>query len=99
MSENQNIPDDPKIYRQRLLNVVRALRESPKPKAFSMDWYGYGPNEAFPCGTPQCALGHYAAREDLQDFLRLGCDDAQTTEEAASYIERFAKRRFPESAT
>jgi len=26
---------------------------------------------AHPCGTPACALGHYAARGDLQDAFRL----------------------------
>lgn len=49
---------------ERLLNVAKALRESPKPDKFSMRDY------ANPiCGTPMCALGHYAARTDLQTFL------------------------------
>ena len=29
---------------------------------------------AHPCGTPGCALGHYAAREDLQSDFRIGND-------------------------
>lgn len=47
----------------RLLNVAKALRESPNPDNFSMLDYMNG------CGTPACALGHYAARPDLQDFM------------------------------
>lgn len=50
---------------QRLLNVARALRESPNPDKFDMVKYGH------PCGTPACALGHYAARRDLQDAFGL----------------------------
>lgn len=51
-----------------LLKVAQALRESNNPGHFTMLRYR---NE---CGTPACALGHYAAREDLQDTfcLRLG---------------------------
>lgn len=45
---------------ERLLNVAKALRESPNPEKFTMYTYGYG------CRTPACALGHYAARADLQ---------------------------------
>lgn len=44
---------------QNLRNVARALRESPNPDKFTMKRYGHG------CGTPACALGHYAARPDL----------------------------------
>jgi len=44
---------------QNLRNVARALRESPRPDMFHMGLYGH------PCGTPACALGHYAARPDL----------------------------------
>jgi hypothetical protein len=52
------------MYFQRLLNVARALRESPNPDRFTMnDWQH--------CGTPCCAIGHYAARADLQDLLQL----------------------------
>ena len=54
-----------KLGKKRLLNVAKALRESPEPKKFSMDWYG---ND---CGTPMCALGHYAYRRDLQRTFRL----------------------------
>lgn len=53
------------MHKQRLLNVARALRESPDPDAFDMTCY------AHPCGTPACALGHYAARPDLQSAFRL----------------------------
>lgn len=65
------------IYKKRLLNVARALRESPKPKAFTMRFYVRG-NEGDCddtshnwCGTPACALGHYAARTDLQRLMRI----------------------------
>ncbi len=49
------------MHEQRLLNVVRALRESPAPQGFTMSFYAHD------CGAPACALGHYAARPDLQD--------------------------------
>ncbi len=45
---------------ERILNVARALRESPNPDMFNMDSYMH------PCGTPSCAFGHYAVRSDLQ---------------------------------
>ena len=51
---------------QRLLNVARALRESPNPEKFDMGRYGDDD-----CGTPACAFGHYAARQDLQDRFAL----------------------------
>lgn len=44
----------------RLLNVAKALRESPNPDKFDMGSYVH------PCGTPSCAFGHYALRSDLQ---------------------------------
>ncbi len=52
------------MHKTRLLLVAQALRESPAPEDFSMDaWRNL-------CGTPACALGHYCAREDLQDAFR-----------------------------
>lgn len=53
------------VYRNRLLNVAKALRESRRPKRFDMSAYGRI------CGTPACALGHYAARRDLQRTFSL----------------------------
>lgn len=51
--------------KQRLLDVAKALREGRHQKRFTMeDWGGL-------CGTPHCALGHYAARKDLQHTFRL----------------------------
>lgn len=50
---------------ERLLNAARAVREAPEPKKFGMRTYGHRE-----CGTPQCVLGHYAAREDLQQTFR-----------------------------
>ena len=49
---------------KRLLNVAKALRESPDPKNFTMHSY------FDVCGTPMCAFGHYAARRDLQKSFR-----------------------------
>ena len=49
----------------RLLNVARALRESPAPERFYMGKYTHA------CGTPACAFGHYAARTDLQSLFRI----------------------------
>lgn len=141
-----------KVHQKRLLNVVRALKESPNPKAFDMRQFGYGkddinedgmawvsgeyvPNK---CGTPACALGHYAARPDLQRkfklkdsgrvyttsgrlisiggimtktnpvlvhfgispeesfelFSSMGCNDAQTPQEAMSYIKKFVANKI-----
>lgn len=57
------------IYKKRLLNVARALRESPAPKRFTMGQYGF--DEPNTCGTPACALGHYAFRTDLQKTFNL----------------------------
>jgi hypothetical protein len=49
----------------RLLNVARALDEAPNPGEFTLSCYTHD------CGTPGCALGHYAARADLQDAFKL----------------------------
>jgi hypothetical protein len=49
----------------RLLLVAKALRESPDPSDFTMDIYAHS------CGSPACALGHYAHRRDLQDKVFL----------------------------
>jgi hypothetical protein len=54
------------MNKEYLLNVAKALRESPYAAMFSMTDYA---NPA--CGTPMCALGHYAARQDLQSLLVL----------------------------
>lgn len=56
------------IHKTRLLNVAKALRESPEPAYFTMSFYGHS------CNTPACALGHYAARGDLQDTFILDSD-------------------------
>ena len=53
------------MKKKRLLNVARALRESKEPDEFTMAYYGLS------CGTPACALGHYAVRSDLQDEFSL----------------------------
>ena len=46
-------------FKQRMLNVAKALREA-TPGRFSQGDFGHF------CGTPSCALGHYAARKDMQ---------------------------------
>lgn len=56
------------IQAKRLLRVAQALREAKHPEDFTMARYV---NE---CGTPACALGHYASRRDLQKLLEL-CKD------------------------
>lgn len=70
---------------KRLLNVARALRESPAPHLFDMgafvndaEWLSYksGRVEFDPalenfCGTPACALGHYGSRPDLQHIVKI----------------------------
>lgn len=71
------------IQKKRLLNVAKALRESKKPKKFTMGHYVWGdfispdlvgPEAEF-CGTPACALGHYGSRRDLQKLMKI---DTQT---------------------
>lgn len=52
------------IYRERMGNVVRALKEGVESH-FTMRIWGYA------CGTPACALGHYAHRRDLQQAFKL----------------------------
>lgn len=52
------------VYARRLLKVARALREG-KRRSFNMESYA---NE---CGTPACAIGHYASRRDLQRYFSL----------------------------
>jgi hypothetical protein len=49
------------MNKERLLNIAKALRESPAPEKFTMDAIVHSA-----CNTPACALGHYAARTDLQ---------------------------------
>ena len=53
------------IYRERMLNVVRAVEEGREENFDMNSWGSY-------CGTPACALGHYAARTDLQNVIKLG---------------------------
>lgn len=53
------------MNKERLLNVAKALRESPNPEQFSMGTEVHG------CGAPACAWGHYAARRDLQDVAKI----------------------------
>lgn len=76
-----------KVQEKRLLNVAKALRESRVPRMFDMSTYVHDDpspryneagevikNEKNFCGTPACALGHYAARTDLQRLLKITVD-------------------------
>lgn len=76
-----------KTQAHRLLNVARSLRESKNPKLFDMRKYVWGDNlflfgieeddvkktaDVNFCGTPSCAIGHFAGRRDLQKLLKIG---------------------------
>lgn len=78
------------MNRERLLNVAKALRESPNPERFTMGTYTH------PCGTPACALGHYGARRDLQSAFRI---DANGTLRALRAGEPFGFQCLPAAAT
>lgn len=56
-----------KVRLDRLRKVVRALREVPpeEKSEFTMAHYVHD------CGTPACALGHFAARRDLQRAFKI----------------------------
>jgi hypothetical protein len=66
---------------QNFRKCQQALRESPRPEAFSMECFirgdcwdariGSDNVPQFWCGSPACVLGHYALRTDLQDVLIL----------------------------
>jgi hypothetical protein len=57
------------MNKERLLNVAKALRESKNPEMFDMEYHVH-----HECGTPACAFGHYAARQDLQDAFKIVFD-------------------------
>lgn len=57
------------MNKERLLNVAKSLRESPNPDKFDMSYH-----LDHECGTPACAFGHYAARQDLQSTFRVARD-------------------------
>ncbi len=72
------------LQTQRLLDVATALRETPKAlgQIFSMRKFGYGQEDCMlpddvshltpeSCGSPACALGHYAVRRDMQHKFKL----------------------------
>ena len=63
----------PSVNVSALQNIVRALKEAPADAVFDMQRYVHV------CGTPACALGFYAAREDLQSFLTLRAGDMTYT--------------------
>lgn len=53
---------------KRLLLVAKANRESPVPQSFCM-------SRIHTCGTPNCALGNYVARRDLQQEFQLPTEE------------------------
>lgn len=57
------------MNKERLLNVAKALREAKNPEAFNMNFH-----LDHECGTPACAFGHYAARQDLQGAFKIAFD-------------------------
>lgn len=60
------------MNKERLLNVAKALRESPNPAEFTMLL------EVSGCNTPACAWGHYFFRTDLQsEFEPIVEDDGE----------------------
>lgn len=70
------------MSKERLLNVARSLRECTLDRSFfTMKKWGHeaswvrsmlGKVSSKPtCGTPACAMGHYAVRDDLQDTFTL----------------------------
>ena len=68
---------DRKTSFTRLKNLERALRDAAERELkFHMGAWSYITADSkdaagHPCGTPACALGHYAARSDLQDDFEL----------------------------
>jgi hypothetical protein len=80
---------------KRLLNVARALRESPKPEAFTMSCYIRGDGvdadrvKTNWCGSPGCALGHYANRTDLQRLMQISNTCLELVYHESQYAVRF----------
>lgn len=63
-----------KVQQKRLLSVAIALRDAAKAKMkLDMEVYVFSGAEEDGglCGTPACALGHYAARTDMQRLLMI----------------------------
>jgi hypothetical protein len=58
------------MNKDALLNVAKSLSESQRPHKFTMSRYVNS------CGTPACAFGHYASREDLQDLCKISATGA-----------------------
>ena len=68
-----------KTHIKRLRTLARVLEEADRVplfrKLFTMTSWGWGNKNAHgliaDCGTPACALGHYAARTDVQRSFEL----------------------------
>jgi len=83
------------INAKRLLNVAKALRESPSPKMFTMETFVYGSEDDAVlglntgpefCGTPACALGHYGSRRDLQRLFKIEVATLEDAEDKAELV-------------
>jgi hypothetical protein len=66
------------VHIKRFRNLIRVLRDAQKSEElrakFTMALYGYRASTERACGTPACAMGHYAFRTDVQRTFRLARD-------------------------
>lgn len=59
------------VFRQRLLNAARSVMEYDHSEDRVRRGEIYMGGFIKSCGAPACVLGHYAAREDLQDDFKV----------------------------
>lgn len=59
------------VFRQRLLNAAQSVLDYDHSEDKVVPGEIYMGSYIKPCGAPACVLGHYAAREDLQDDFRV----------------------------
>lgn len=55
------------VFRQRLLNAAQSVLDYDHSEDRIVPGEIYMGSYIKPCGAPACVLGHYCAREDLQD--------------------------------
>lgn len=90
------------IYRKRFANLIRVLRDAQKSEdlraKFTMNQYGFSATTTAydACGTPACAMGHYAFRKDVQRTFSLNTggwvvayDGHHIPDEASHFAEHF----------
>lgn len=58
-------------FRQRLLNAAQSVLDYDHSEDEVVPGEIYMGSYIKPCGAPACVLGHYCAREDLQDDFRV----------------------------